>query len=162
MYVEHIQMKGLKRQAPKSSKENFFSIIAESIALRVIELDVELSILSGQQIEFVIAKDSQTPNSLVGREQFRARKQACGSENKCPVQQFRANAGHRLCSHLDHFGFADPVPILERCFEISLQVINGGQKIIAVGIVRGQLQSPAQETLRLAVAFFFEFNACQL
>ena len=69
--------------------------------------------------------------------------------------------GGRLGSYLHDLRLAHTVPVLQRRFDISLQKIDGTEKIIAVGIAGIEMKRPAQVTSRHAIPFLFERDSRQ-
>ena len=59
-------------------------------------------------------------------------------------------------------GFAYPVPVLQCGFEISLEKIDGSQKVVAIGIIRRKFQCAPKIRGRGGIALLSECNARQL
>src|SRR5438128_12592624 len=69
---------------------------------------------------------------------------------------------YRVCMDFSDARLVHAIPIFQRSFEVSFEKINRSQKIVAVGIMRIELQSAPQIMRRLGIVLLFELDSCKL
>src|SRR5689334_2630074 len=107
--------------------------MAPAISLPVAKCDIEGAVLAGKQIKGIRGEDSKTTHSRMSQQQLLQFEGAERGESKSAVEQSGIEMRHRVCADLSKARFVYAIPVFQRGFEISLQKINGSQKIIAIG-----------------------------
>src|SRR6266851_5107992 len=150
-----------KWQSTQQQEQCFPPAAAEPVALLTAKPDVELVIFARTQIELVTRKDPQGADARVRSQELRPLQHAGGRKCEGPIKYRGRELGNGIRLRFRNLRFVDAVPELQRGFNIPLEKIDGSEKVVRVGIVRGQLEGLPQATSGLGIVLLLKCHPRQ-
>ena len=106
-------------------------------------------------------KISQPGESFTGGDEIGKSQRLGRRKRKRTIQQHGVNLQPGLNLHAFNARLADPVPILQRCFGVALQEIDGCQEVRRIGIIRLQPHAAPKPLRRVGVTLLPKSHAAE-
>src|SRR5262249_3704564 len=134
-------------------------ISPQPVTLFVVEHDVELAILACLKVKTIITKNTKTLNASVRGPKLRSNELGCRRECQGPVEQSRVEPRSGLIGNVCDDRFSNTIPVLQGSIDIALKEVDGGKKVVSVGVGGIECERTPQKFSSLRIALLFECNA---
>src|ERR1035437_6151104 len=109
----------------------------------------------------MLRKDLQTANACIRIEELGQQQSAGRRKCERPVKECWRNARHGILTHLRNFWFSSAIPVLQRCFKISIEKVDRSQKVVCIGVVRRELDRLLQPMNCLRIPLLPDSYSCE-